>query len=371
MADIILQIFKFGAILIGMISGAIGTLTDTRDKTTGLPTPWSRRLAAMIIVSGMLAIVTQAVESYIHNESERVEKHQRQLSDERVAMILEDARLAASGIADARRTQDKTLSATQETVSNLTSLQVRADQLDRGMRSQQKTLRRTVGGVQVTARSIQTVLSAQGVQLEALYRLTHPLPIMSIVMVLRYPIDDQDSAFEPTWIKRVQSTTGDFEVAQTSPLEPEVSEPSARWLLRTPEFHFTLNNPPFETRGGYPHMAENTAQRTFKTVDPWTNIHVTSPNLVEVYVEAKLVSLRTDPNLVSLRDLYGSELLISIPHGVPKKTSLVSCQILFGGRQSTTQILELSFSDNDRLGSASYAKILTEAELGVRPLLNQ
>lgn len=370
MLEVVLQTLKIVAILIGTVSGAVGTLAETRDKATGLRTAWSRRLALMIILSGVLAITTQAIESYLHNAAENVERHRRQLADEKLATILKDARLAAGGILEARHTQRETLSATQQTLSNLTALQTRADHLEVGMRSQQISLQQTVTGVKSTATSLQNVTAAQSLQLQSLDRLTHPLLFTAVEIVLKYPIDGADSVFEATWLQRVRTAASNLDALQSKDLEPNTSEPKAFWLLRSPAFHLTLNNPPFETRGGYPHMAENTAQRSFETANPRTSIHLNSANEIELYVEATLRPLRSDPDLVSWRDLHGAELCISIPHSVPRNTRIVSCEFLFGAPNYPTEALKVEFNDRDRVPS-DCAIVLSDSEISRSSVLNR
>jgi hypothetical protein len=51
---LILGVLKFGAIAIGSISGLIGTLTETKDKS-GNPTSWGKRIVTLIVLSGVVA----------------------------------------------------------------------------------------------------------------------------------------------------------------------------------------------------------------------------------------------------------------------------------------------------------------------------
>ena len=80
----VLEALKFAAILLGTVSGAVGTLTDTRDKNTGQPTVWGRRIVALIVLAGLIAIVIQGIETYRKSKSDKAEEARRTAADAQI-----------------------------------------------------------------------------------------------------------------------------------------------------------------------------------------------------------------------------------------------------------------------------------------------
>lgn len=155
-----------------------------------------------------------------------------------------------------------------------------------------------------------------------------------------------------------------------TPLDPLPAEAHAYHLLRAPTFHVFFSKPPTAAvRAKGNHAAdEETAQPSFQTLRSETNIRVNSdPIRVEHHIHADLAVSFDDTHIASWRDLYGAEILIQLPEGAPNDARMVSCDILFGGRQPT-RMMSLSFKDQERSGLA-YKKILTEKELGPLPQL--
>src|SRR5437868_11532049 len=95
---LILDVLKFGAIAIGSISGLIGTLTETKDKKSGKPTPWGKRIVALIVISGIIAVTTQSIELYLKHKSDETEEKARKDAADKTKAILDNASNAASGI---------------------------------------------------------------------------------------------------------------------------------------------------------------------------------------------------------------------------------------------------------------------------------
>src|SRR5690348_92208 len=96
--NLILDVLKFGAIAVGSISGLIGTLTETKDKTSGKPTLWGKRIVALIVVSGIIAVTTQSIELYLKHQSDIKEENARKKAAQDTNNILTNASKAATGI---------------------------------------------------------------------------------------------------------------------------------------------------------------------------------------------------------------------------------------------------------------------------------
>ncbi|HET9866244.1 MAG TPA: hypothetical protein VFQ06_03035, partial [Nitrospira sp.] len=340
MLEIILQALKFVAILVGTISGAVGTLTDTRDKVTGLPTPWSRRLAFLVILSGAIAIATQGVESYLHSKAEAEDRQRRVAADLNMAKVLRDARAAATGIDVARKTQDDTLRATRQTLADLTKLQTRADQMHGDIRVQENSIKKTVTGIQSAAKSLENVTAGQNAELENLYRLAHPLGKAEIVASIWYPITDKSDRFDASWLERVRAASNGQTLVIDSGTPLDVSpESDAYRFLRTPKFsvHFSRPSMTELARTMDKPSDEESAQLAYDTLKA-DNSHVTvnfAEHRIEHYIHAPLAVIWKNTNIASWRDLYDAHILIVLPEGAPHDAKLVACDISFGDPRPT------------------------------------
>jgi hypothetical protein len=374
MLEIILQALKFVAILVGTISGAVGTLTDTRDKVTGLPTPWSRRLAFLVILSGVIAIATQGVESYLHSKAEAEDRQRRAAADVNMAKVLRDARAAATGIDVARKTQDDTLRATRQTLADLTKLQTRADQMHGDIRVQENAIKKTVTGIQSAAKSLENVTAGQNAELENLYRLAHPLGKAELVAVLWYPIAEGSEAFDSSWLERVRAASPDKPLVIKSGTALDVSPESRAYrVLRTPKIRVWFSRPSLDelARTMDKPSDEEAAQLSFETSQA-DNSHVTvnfAEHRIEHYIHAPLRVIFDNTNIGSWRDLYGTTLLVNFPEGAPHNAILRACKISFGDPLPRL-VLSLTFTEKER-SYFSYEKLLTEKELGKRQPLGR
>lgn len=77
MLNIFLEVLKFIALGIGAASGLVGTLTETRDKSTGKLTRGGRTIVVLIITSGVIAATTQSVELYLKSVADEADRAQR------------------------------------------------------------------------------------------------------------------------------------------------------------------------------------------------------------------------------------------------------------------------------------------------------
>lgn len=72
-----LEVLKFIALGIGAASGLVGTLTETKDKSTGKLTRGGRTIVALIAASGVVAATTQSVELYLKRLADQADGAQR------------------------------------------------------------------------------------------------------------------------------------------------------------------------------------------------------------------------------------------------------------------------------------------------------
>ena len=375
----LLEALKFAAILVGTVSGAVGTLTDTRDKDTGAPTVWGRRIVALIIAAGVIAIAIQGIESYRKFKSDQADDKRKVLADKQTAQILADASATAQGIAASRSVQVDTLTATKSSLRDLATLQTRAEELRNSLQKQDASLQQTVTGVQRTAANLTSVLEGQNVALENLYRLTHPLGDVRVELMVHYPIrDDEIAGLEARWLQRVRAATDKSWaiIEQASPLNPDPEDDRREYsLLRNPEFDLIFNNPPTQSGTDGAYLRDHGAQLLLRTTMPVTGIYIHfDEKRIDQQVKAPTVRLLDEQRIASWRDLYGTELIVTLPETAPTGTTLLSCNIFFGPGLGAGALF-LPFNDTERRANPinqpfsriTYVKVLSEKELGPKP----
>jgi len=104
-----LDVLKFGAIAVGSISGLIGTLTETKDKESGKPTPWGKRIVFLIVLSGVIAVTIQSIETFLKHQSDTQDAQVRLEAANKTSMILDKANQTAIGIQATKIQQDALL----------------------------------------------------------------------------------------------------------------------------------------------------------------------------------------------------------------------------------------------------------------------
>src|ERR1700688_2756799 len=77
MLSVFLAILKFVALGIGTASGLVGTLVETKDKSTGKLTNGGRTIVCFIVASGVVAGSTQAIETYLKRIADEMDRVQR------------------------------------------------------------------------------------------------------------------------------------------------------------------------------------------------------------------------------------------------------------------------------------------------------
>jgi len=165
MLKFILEILKFCAIAIGSLSGLIGTLTETKNKVTGTITPWGKRIVTLIVISGVIAVSTQSIESYLKRVSDR-EDHDRRLADEQwTQAILDKAKIIGEELG-----------------------------------KQAESIGKTVAEVERTSSNVRSVQSGQADELIGMYRVGHPLGNLRVKINLTYPIKSGIGGLESTWL---------------------------------------------------------------------------------------------------------------------------------------------------------------------------
>src|ERR1700679_1104751 len=99
MADILLASLKFLAILTAGLLGVIGLLVDF--KVDGKITKWGRRALLGTIISTVVAVVTQSVETYKQNQERRKQDDARIQQEKRNEATLHEIRRGLYPIRDA------------------------------------------------------------------------------------------------------------------------------------------------------------------------------------------------------------------------------------------------------------------------------
>src|SRR5882762_9095651 len=77
MLSLVLALLKFVALGIGTASGLVGTMAETKDKSTGKLTRGGRTIIGFIVASGVVAASTQAIEVYLKMVADRADRAQR------------------------------------------------------------------------------------------------------------------------------------------------------------------------------------------------------------------------------------------------------------------------------------------------------
>jgi hypothetical protein len=106
---IVLEVLKFSAIIIGAISGVLGTLTETKDKPSDEVKRSKRKIVALILLSAVVAVGTQSVESYLKWKTDSEENTKRAAEENTIQNILQGTHDNLSK-ADALRTDFDTKS---------------------------------------------------------------------------------------------------------------------------------------------------------------------------------------------------------------------------------------------------------------------
>lgn len=77
MLSVLLAFLKFVALGIGTVSGLVGTITETKEKSTGKLTHGGRLIIVLIVASGVVAGITQSIELYLKRLSDQADSTQR------------------------------------------------------------------------------------------------------------------------------------------------------------------------------------------------------------------------------------------------------------------------------------------------------
>jgi hypothetical protein len=392
---IILEALKFGAIAIGTISGLIGTFTDTKDKTTGLPTLWGRRIVALIIVSGIIAIATQSIESYLKSRSDAVDRLQRVEASQKTASILSEATRASDTIADTRRRQEDLLKTLEANVEDTRKLRDKAESLSKGLEEQRGSIGKTAAGIQKTASDLRIILDSQNQTLATMYDLGHPLSNIFVYLTATYPLH----IFETSWLDKVRSTLSKEDdklvsllLNVNSALLPrEKTEPTAYLLLETPLIKIGFWKEPIRSRGiGLDQIEANESlypqDLVLLVIKPRVLLSIDFENeIVTQEISGEAEKLVDNQRIASWKDLYGAQLRISPSVIAPPEIRIAYSRLnafqpsrdmsLTGNGMPgafTQQSISMNWSDSDKHinstdGSVCYSTVLSESMLGPRP----
>jgi hypothetical protein len=341
MLKVVLEILKFCAITIGSISGLIGTLTETKDKITGKITPWGKRIVGLIVLSGIIAVSTQSIESYLKRVADR-EDHDRRVADEqRTQAILDKAKIIGEELG-----------------------------------KQGESIGKTVAEVERTSSNVKSVQSAQADELLGVYRVAHPLGALRVTINLSYPIKSGIGGLESNWLARIRNASArPWALLRDAndPLFPRPDdEPREFRLLKEPEVDFEFNRTATQTKSDGKHLLNHGTDLTFRTTQPATSIYVhLDESRIDQQVESETKKLIDNQSVISNVDLYGAELIVILPPTAPTGSRVSECKLIFG--EERVAFVELKDGDrrenpfNEPFSNISYVKVLTERELGSKP----
>lgn len=367
---LILNVLKFGALAIGSISGLVGTLTETKDKGTGIITPWGKLIFTLIALSGVVAIASQSIEIYLKRKSDISDAEDRAKAASKTSTILDKANQAASGIETTRIRQEKLLQDLQKNVEMTDNLRVKAEELGVELKNQRESIGKTVTGIQQTARDLSSVLSAQTQTLDRMFRLTHPLGNVRVEINVSYPIRHGIIEPDSTWLARIRSTSKKQWILLNDPNDP--MNPKAyveRYEFRTlkqPEFDLTFNRKPTQVGGDRKHVVDHDAELLLRTADAQTLLYIHLDEMrIDQQVTANTVRVVDSQDIGSWSDLYGAELIIQLG---TLGSRITGFNLIFGEATLGSKKVFIHLDDSNlREESGAYVKILSEKELGPKP----
>jgi type III secretory pathway component EscS len=193
MSKLFFEILKLSAIVVGTVSGLIGTITQTKNKRSDRLTRWGQIIVALLVVSGVLSATIQSVEDYQSIKKDKEEAASRSVEENRTKAIL-----------------------------------LEAEQLKQGIDSQGKALDTTVSGIDLTARNMNEVFTAQTNALLDMYSLTHPLGSLRVALNVSYPIAEGVGQLDATWLQRVHASTGKNWAVINDASDPLNPKPASR-----------------------------------------------------------------------------------------------------------------------------------------------
>lgn len=375
---LILDVLKFGAIAVGSISGLIGTLTETKDKESGKPTPWGKRIVALIVISGIIAMTTQSIEIYLKHRSDLKDADDRIEAAKKTSAILDKANQTADGIEATKTRQDKLLQDLQENVEKTDKLREKAEELGVELKGQRESIAKTATGIGQTARNLTSVLSAQHQTLTEMYRQVHPLEELQVKLSIEYPILPGDGGFENEWLAKIRASAASkippsVQLGEPDPLNPSPDQhPRAFALLKQPRFGIFFNLKPSSQ------LIDRGQDLEFQTHSPPEYILLTVD--LDKRIISQIVNASTEPvldnrKITSLLDLYGAEIIIVLPNTSPIGSRIITCTLLFPFGTGNGKIISLRLNDSERrenpfnksVPNIAYVKVLSEKDLGPKP----
>jgi hypothetical protein len=290
---IVLGVLKFAAIAVGSVSGIVGVLTKTKDQVTGKPTPWGRRLVGLIVVSGLIALLTQSIESYLRVQSDRE--------------MASKAKEAAAKTADI-------LNAANKAADDTTTIQTKiAQSLD--------TLERNVEETKKIRDRAQALLAEQ----QTLhYDVTHVLGKINASITIFFPVSLVSGGINNeeygAWMKELRKTR---EAAARGQENMSIYiPPDVREHLKEVLTHIRISNN-FQDPSADSFSFEVAVSDMFASGvsfdQDWAHVHIT-------FLGNSLIKEQTKSH--SWRDLYGKEIYILL-NNTPTSISLTEAELSF------------------------------------------
>ena len=344
MSKLFFEILKLSAIVVGTLSGLIGTVTQTKHKRSDQLTCWGQIIVALLVVSGILSATIQSVEDYQNIKKEQEETASRSVEENRTKTILSEA-----------------------------------EQLKKGIDSQGEALDKTVNGIDLTARNMDAVFAAQTNALVDMYSLAHPLGSLRVQLNVSYPIAEGVGQLDAKWLQRVHASTEKSSALINDPNDPlnprSDTEHGEFNLLKQPDFDIEVSRRPTQPHQGK-YVIDHGPDILFRRdVISRTLLYVHfDEKRVDQQIYATMSRVVDTQEVRSLLDLYGAEIIIRLPKGTPQGSRITQCDLSFGGASEAefSKTIFIGMSERDIRSypdsyPSAYVMILSEKELGPKP----
>jgi hypothetical protein len=311
---IVLGVLKFAAIATGSVSGIVGVLTKTKDQVTGKPTPWGRRLVGLILASGLIALLTQSIESYLKIQSDRETAAKAREAADKTAEILNAAHKAADDATAMQSQMTQSLFTLERNVEETRRLRDRAQSL----LAEQQTLH---------------------------YDITHVLGKINASITMFFPVSlvsgGSNNAEYGAWMKELKTAR------EAAPRGQENMDiyipPDVRDHLKEVLTHINISSGLHGTSAFDGFSFEVAVSDMFASGvsfdHDWAHVHVT-------FIGHSSIKEQTKSH--SWRDLYGKEVYIQLTN-TPTSVDLTTAELSFDNAPQTIFLSNRSASSNSAL----------------------
>jgi hypothetical protein len=316
-----LEILKYCSIAVGTASGLYGTLTEKRDKLTGRLTQWGKHTVALIVVSGVVAITTQSVESYRKAKVDAEDARARREASIRLSLILGQA---------------EKLKEQLETQNN-------------ELNTQSKSLGKAVEGIGTTAQKLATINSSQNHLLNDTYAMLHPLGKLHMACSISNPFSGS-VILESHWYQTVISPDESDRYPEWGPAEDDEHDSSLYKMLHWRLSVYFNRLPRHANSGGTYIQSESDLSFRSEQVDSSISLPEGYPSVFINNVSANMPRVADNRKIIMWEDLYNSELVIPLPVAYSEEATIKSCRFVFGGGSDAeySRSMQIEFTPNQR-----------------------